>query len=110
MPLAMNCACIAWSVARGGFAPMNSLRAAFQALLPHVDALAAFLGRRECVDFLMPAIVTFLNDRSGWQLRAALFAHIGSIATEARLLCCVTTFNDLCLLEASQVMQACAMF
>ena len=54
-------------------------------LLPHVDALAAFLGRRECVDFLMPAIVTFLNDRSGWQLRAALFAHIGSIATEARL-------------------------
>ena len=33
----------------------------------------------------MPAIVTFLNDRSGWQLRAALFAHIGSIAIEARL-------------------------
>jgi len=59
-----------------------------QALLPHVDALAAFLGRRECVDFLMPAIVTFLNDRSGWQLRAALFAHIGSIATEARTSMC----------------------
>ena len=58
-----------------------------QALLPHVDALAAFLGRRECVDFLMPAIVTFLNDRSGWQLRAALFAHIGSIAAEVRVLC-----------------------
>ena len=63
-----------------------------QALLPHVDALAAFLGRRECVDFLMPAIVTFLNDRSGWQLRAALFAHIGSIATEARSVeCCTST-------------------
>ena len=53
-----------------------------------MDALAAFLGRRECVDVLLPAIVTFLNDRSGWQLRAALFAHIGSIATEARTSMC----------------------
>ncbi|KAK9817197.1 hypothetical protein WJX72_010933 [[Myrmecia] bisecta] len=52
------------------------------ALLPHVPALAAFLGRRESNDFLLPAMITFLNDRS-WQLRAAFFTHIAALGPYA---------------------------
>lgn len=51
--------------------------------------------RRESNDFLLPAMITFLNDRD-WQLRAAFFHHIcemgsyaGSQGLQAFLLPCL---------------------
>ena len=52
-------------------------------------------GRRHSNDYLLPTIITFLNDRD-WQLRAAFFRHIACLAPttgftglEAFLLPCV---------------------
>ena len=66
-----------------------------RALLPHLPRLLAFLGRRHANDYLLPTIITFLNDRD-WQLRAAFFRHIACLAPttgfsglEAFLLPCV---------------------
>lgn len=66
-----------------------------RALLPHLPRLLAFLGRRHSNDYLLPTIITFLNDRD-WQLRAAFFRHIACLAPttgfsglEAFLLPCV---------------------
>ncbi|KAK9863176.1 hypothetical protein WJX84_011949 [Apatococcus fuscideae] len=65
------------------------------ALLPHVSVVAEFLGRKESRDFLLPAVIAFLNDRA-WPLRAALFQHMPSLiactgkeALEAYLLPCL---------------------
>ncbi len=38
--------------------------------------------RRQSNDFLLPATITFLNDRD-WQLRAGLFAHVACLAVNA---------------------------
>lgn len=38
---------------------------------------------RESNDFLLPAMITLLNDRGNWQLRGAFFQHIACIATHA---------------------------
>ena len=37
---------------------------------------------RESNDFLLPATITFLNDRD-WQLRAGFFQHIACLAVNA---------------------------
>ncbi|KAL3131972.1 hypothetical protein ABBQ38_007667 [Trebouxia sp. C0009 RCD-2024] len=73
----------------------KSTAATRKAILPLMDDLAAFLGRRESNDFLLPAMITFLNDRD-WQLRAAFFHHIcemgsyaGSQGLQAFLLPCL---------------------
>lgn len=41
------------------------------------------MGRRESNDFLLPAMITLLNDRGAWQLRAAFFQHIAQVAAHA---------------------------
>ena len=47
------------------------------ALLPGLGSLAALLGRAEANDLVLPAAITFLNDRDP-QVRAAFFRHAGS--------------------------------
>ena len=39
-----------------------------QALLPHLGRLAAFVGRRDTADVLLPSLLTFFNSQS-WQVR-----------------------------------------
>ncbi len=39
-------------------------------------------GRRECNNFLLPFIISFLNDRE-WQLRAAFYAAVVPLALHA---------------------------
>lgn len=39
--------------------------------------------RRESNDFLLPAMITLLNERGAWQLRAAFFQHIALVAAHA---------------------------
>ena len=53
-----------------------------RALLPRLGALAAALGRREANDFVLPAAITFLNDRDP-ALRAAFFRHGPAMAAAA---------------------------
>ena len=53
-----------------------------RALLPRLGALASALGRREANDFVLPAAITFLNDRDP-ALRAAFFRHGPALAAAA---------------------------
>jgi hypothetical protein len=60
---------------------------------------------RESNDFLLPAMITFLNDRD-WQLRAAFFHHIcemgayaGNEGLQAFLLPCLEQVSPLPLLS-----------
>lgn len=43
------------------------------ALLPHLARLAAFAGRRDTADVLLPSLLTFFNSQS-WQVRAAFYS------------------------------------
>ncbi len=52
---------------------------ASRALLSAAEALAAFFGRAESNNFLLPILIAILNV-DDWQLRAAFFAHIAPIA------------------------------
>ena len=63
---------------------------------------------RESNDFLLPAMITFLNDRD-WQLRAAFFHHIcemgayaGNEGLQAFLLPCLEQVRPLPLLTGIQ--------
>ena len=65
------------------------------AVLANADSLAVFFGRQDANDYLVPLLITCLNDRS-WTLRAAFFTKIaklgrfvGITSTEAFLLPCV---------------------
>ena len=65
------------------------------ALLADAEALAHFFGRADSNDFLVPLLITCLNDRA-WSLRAAFFRHIAAVGRlvggapcEAFLLPCV---------------------
>eukprot|EP00873_Tetraselmis_striata_P002336 jgi/Tetstr1/422600/TSEL_013406.t2 len=49
-----------------------------RALMQHCSGLAAFFGRRTANDFLLPLLITFLNDRE-WRVRGAFFKHIASM-------------------------------
>jgi hypothetical protein len=49
------------------------------ALLANVGALCEFFGRKMANDFLLPLLITTLNDRS-WELRATFFEHIAGVA------------------------------
>lgn len=40
------------------------------AILPHLDRLAAFCGRRDTADLLLPPLLTFVNSPH-WQVRRA---------------------------------------
>ena len=67
-----------------------------RAMLKHMDRLCNFFGQQGVMSLLLPQIVTFLNDRKDWQLRAALFENltpvcqkIGRAATEEFVLPCL---------------------
>ena len=67
-----------------------------RAMLHHTGRLCTFFGQQGVMSFLLPQIVTFLNDRKDWQLRAALFQNltpvcqkIGRAATEEFALPCL---------------------
>ena len=73
------------------------------ALLSGSEELARFFGRADSNDFLVPLLITCLNDRA-WPLRASFFRHIarvgkfvGSAPCEAFLLPCV----ERCLSDSS---------
>ncbi|EIE24687.1 hypothetical protein COCSUDRAFT_258, partial [Coccomyxa subellipsoidea C-169] len=53
-----------------------------RAILPHLPHLATVLGRKLSNDFLLPTMITFLNDRD-WQTRAAFFRDVSCIASQA---------------------------
>ncbi|BDA42626.1 probable phosphoinositide 3-kinase regulatory subunit 4 [Coccomyxa sp. Obi] len=53
-----------------------------RAILPHLPHLASVLGRKLSNDFLLPTMITFLNDRD-WQTRAAFFRDVSCIASQA---------------------------
>ena len=65
-----------------------------RALLQGLEGLSQVFGRQETHDYLLPLVITFLNDRD-WQLRAEFFARlpavcrfVGPEALEAFLLPC----------------------
>lgn len=69
-----------------------------RALLGDMARLCNFFGLDGVMAFILPQILTFLNDRRDWQLRAALFEHlpsvchiIGRAATEHFVLPCLET-------------------
>ena len=60
--------------------------------------LCTFFGLDGVMAFILPQILSFLNDRKDWQLRAALFEYlpsvchiIGRAATEHFVLPCLET-------------------
>ena len=81
------------------------------ALLSGAEELARFFGRADSNDFLVPLLITCLNDRA-WPLRASFFRHIarvgkfvGSAPCEAFLLPCV----ERCLSDSSDEVVAWAL-
>ncbi|KAI3438322.1 hypothetical protein D9Q98_000756 [Chlorella vulgaris] len=48
------------------------------ALLPHLGPLAAFVGRRDTADLLLPSLLTFFNSQS-WQVRAAFYSSFACV-------------------------------
>jgi phosphoinositide-3-kinase regulatory subunit 4 len=67
-----------------------------RALLHNMGRLSTFFGQQGVMSFLLPQIVTFLNDRKDWHLRAALFQNltpicqkIGRAGTEEFVLPCL---------------------
>jgi hypothetical protein len=61
---------------------------------------------RESNDFLLPATITFLNDRD-WQLRAGFFQHIACLAVNAGT-AGLDAFLLPCLEQASALRARCA--
>ena len=79
--------------------------------LPGVKATLVVLWCRESIDFLLPAMITFLNDRD-WQLRAAFFHHIcemgayaGNEGLQAFLLPCLEQVSLLLLTGIQKPLQ-----
>jgi phosphoinositide-3-kinase regulatory subunit 4 len=69
-----------------------------RALLSDIPRLCNFFGLDGVMAFILPQILSFLNDRKDWQLRASLFEHlpsvchiIGRAATEHFVLPCLET-------------------
>lgn len=69
-----------------------------RALLSDMTRLCNFFGLDGVMAFILPQLLTFLNDRRDWQLRAALFEHlpsvchiIGRAATEHFVIPCLET-------------------
>lgn len=50
-----------------------------RALLADMARLCNFFGLDGVMAFILPQILSFLNDRKDWQLRAALFEHLQSV-------------------------------
>ena len=46
-----------------------------RALLPDISRLAIFFGKKETSDFLLPMVVTFLNEND-WELRSSFFENV----------------------------------
>lgn len=42
--------------------------------------MCTFFGRQKTNDFLLPLIITFLNDRHDWELRCAFFQNIVGVS------------------------------
>ena len=81
------------------------------AVLAGADSLAVFFGRQDANDYLVPLLITCLNDKS-WTLRAAFFEKIAKVgrfvgisSTEAFLLPCV----ERCLADDSDEVAAAAL-
>lgn len=69
-----------------------------RALLGDIARLCNFFGLDGVMAFILPQILSFLNDRKDWQLRASLFTYlpavchiIGKAATEHFVLPCLET-------------------
>jgi phosphoinositide-3-kinase regulatory subunit 4 len=69
-----------------------------RALLGDMARLCTFFGLDGVMAFILPQVLSFLNDRKDWQLRAALFEYlpsvchiIGRAATEHFVLPCLET-------------------
>ena len=67
-----------------------------RAMISDLSRLCAFFGMDGVTSFILPQILSFLNERKDWQLRAALFEHIPSVcqcigraATEEFVLPCI---------------------
>ena len=91
--------------------PRDAGPATRAAVLAGADALASFFGRAEANDFLVPLLITCLNDRS-WTVRLAFFERIAAVgrfvgvaSTEAFLLPCV----ERCLADDSDEVAAAAL-
>jgi len=50
-----------------------------RALLADIARLCNFFGLNGVMAFILPQILSFLNDRKDWQLRASLFKHLPSV-------------------------------
>jgi hypothetical protein len=48
-----------------------------RAVLEHIGALSAFFATDSL--YLLPQVLTFLNERKDWELRAALFEHLPAV-------------------------------
>jgi hypothetical protein len=66
-----------------------------EALLHGVTKLCVSMGEEQTLNFILPQLITFLNDRD-WQVRAAFYNHISGVcnfigrkATELNLLPCL---------------------
>jgi len=95
----------------GGGRPRDAGPATRAAVLAGADALASFFGRADANDFLVPLLITCLNDRA-WTLRVAFFEKIAKVgrfvgvaSTEAFLLPCV----ERCLADDSDEVAAAAL-
>ena len=69
-----------------------------KALVKNLACLCNFFGHYGVMKFVLPQILTFLNDKSDWQLRAALCQHlpsacavVGRAATELIVIPCIET-------------------
>jgi phosphoinositide-3-kinase, regulatory subunit 4 len=67
-----------------------------QALLKDLARLCSFFGRERVMEFILPQMLSFLNDRRDWQLRSSLLDYlaapcsmIGRAATEHFVLPCL---------------------
>ena len=95
----------------GGGRPRDAGPATRAAVLAGADTLASFFGRADANDFLVPLLITCLNDRA-WTLRVAFFERIAKVgrfvgvaSTEAFLLPCV----ERCLADDSDEVAAAAL-
>lgn len=49
-------------------------------LLSDITRLCIFFGKAKTSDYLLPLIITFLNDRHDWALRCAFFHNIVGVS------------------------------
>lgn len=58
-----------------------NVRNAISHLTQDITRLCMFFGRQKTNDFLLPLIITFLNDRHDWELRCAFLNNIVGVSS-----------------------------